>query len=85
MHFEEKLGINVIIPSLKKELGSDGFNKLMSVDGDVSLMFTIDTTGSMHDEIKAAKEIVKSIASYPRKSSVEYVLSPFNDPGIENT
>ena len=83
LHIEEELGINTIIPSLKKELGSDGFNELMSVDGDVSLMFTIDTTGSMSTEIRAAKEIVKSIASYPRKSSVDYVLSPFNDPGMK--
>lgn len=40
----------------------------------------IDTTGSMGDEIEAAKEIAKAIAAHPRDSPVDFILSPFNDP-----
>jgi hypothetical protein len=57
------------------------FQRFLAVDGDVSLVFTIDTTGSMRDEISAAKDIAKAIAKYDRKGKVDYVLSPYNDPG----
>ena len=80
LHFERELGTDTIVPKLKTELGADGFNALMSVYGDVSLVFVVDTTGSMAAEIQAAKRIIKAIASYPRKSAVNYVLSPFNNP-----
>ncbi|XP_048584539.1 uncharacterized protein LOC5510519 isoform X4 [Nematostella vectensis] len=70
-----------IIDDIKKNLGDDDFKDFLAVNGDVSLIFTIDTTGSMKDEINAAKAIVKAIAGYDRKGKVDYILSPYSDPG----
>ena len=70
--------------SIKREIGDDKFGQLMLVDGAASLIFTVDTTGSMRDEINAAKGIANSIINMERKFPVDYVLSPFNDPGKPN-
>lgn len=46
-------------------------------------MFAIDDTGSMSDKIQAAKDIATYIfrnISRPNLK-VDYILSPFNDPG----
>ena len=67
--------------SIKRELGPSMFDTFMSVNGDVTLMFAIDDTGSMWDEIQAAKDIAKSIVHHERGETVDYILSPFNDPG----
>ena len=67
--------------SIKKELGPSMFDTFMSVNGDVTLMFAIDDTGSMREEIQAAKDIAKSIVHHDRDETVDYILSPFNDPG----
>ena len=64
---------------LRKILGDD-LDTLLGRDGNVSLIFVIDTTGSMGDEIEAAKRIVKAIAAHPRKTPVQYILSPYRDP-----
>ena len=53
---------------------------MLALDNDVSLMFVIDTTGSMKDDIESAKAIAEAIARHPRKGKVDYILSPFNDP-----
>ena len=47
-------------------------------------MFAIDDTGSMADEIQAAKDIATHIVNYRRPNlEVDYILlSPFNDPGM---
>ena len=51
------------------------------MQGDVALMFAIDDTGSMSDEILAAKNIAADIINYKRKVPIkEYILSAFNDP-----
>lgn len=71
----------LVLLQLKSVLGNGGFDDLMSVNGDVSLVFAIDTTGSMAGEITAAKNIINAIASYPREGNVNYILSPFADPG----
>ena len=49
-----------------------------------TLMFAIDDTGSMADEIQAAKDIATHIVNYRRPNlEVDYILlSPFNDPGM---
>ena len=54
---------------------------VLSVQGDSTLIFAIDTTGSMGEDIQAAKAIAKEIISVTRDSEVDYILSPFNDPG----
>ena len=72
--------VKTFMDSVKRDLGSTTFETFMSVKGDVTLMFAIDDTGSMGDEIQAAKDIAKSIVNHPRKEKVDYILSPFNDP-----
>ena len=69
------------LKSIKNDIGEKKFNELMLVDGGATLLFTVDTTGSMKDEIQAAKSIANSIIRMPRKFPVDYILSPFNDPG----
>ena len=68
------------LQGLRQQVGSSTFDSFMAVQGDVSLMFVIDDTGSMGDEIQATKNIAIDIINYPRQAPVEYILSPFNDP-----
>ena len=72
---------NKFLRGLRQRVGSATFDSFMAVQGDVSLMFVIDDTGSMSDEIQAAKNIAIDIINYPREAPiVTYILSPFNDP-----
>lgn len=68
------------LQSLRQQVGSSTFDSFMAVQGDVTLMFVIDDTGSMGNEIQATKNIAIDIINYPRQAPVEYILSPFNDP-----
>ena len=69
------------LQNLRQRVGSDSFDSFMAVQGDVSLMFVIDDTGSMSEEIQATKDIAIDIINYPRDSPIiTYILSPFNDP-----
>ena len=54
------------------------------MQGQVTLMFAIDDTGSMRDEIAAVKKIASSIVNQQRAEFVDYILSPFNDPGMHS-
>ena len=68
---------------IKGEIGNETFDKMMGVNESVTLMFVIDTTGSMYDEIKAVKAIAQYIIDHQRNDTkVDYILSPFNDPGM---
>ena len=67
--------------SIKTDLGNAAFETFMSVNGDVTLTFAIDDTGSMSNEIQAAKDIAIAIVNKKRDEKVDYILSPFNDPG----
>ena len=49
-----------------------------------SLAFVVDNTGSMHDEINTAKMIVNSFIKSERQEPHEYILTTFNDPGIQS-
>jgi membrane-associated HD superfamily phosphohydrolase len=71
---------STFINDLKQTMGSAQFDKFMAVMGDVTLMFAIDTTGSMSDEIETAKRIAVDVINYPRENPVNYILSPFSDP-----
>lgn len=71
---------------IEKKIGNKNFSKFVgNIKLDkATLMFAIDDTGSMHDEIQAAKDIATYIVrdiSRPNLD-VDYILSPFNDPGI---
>ena len=65
---------------LRAILDQTEFDILLGLSGDVSLIFVIDTTGSMGDEIEAAKEIARAIAAHQRDAPVNFILSPFSDP-----
>ena len=71
------------LSDLKNQMGNDEFNTFMAVQGDVTLMFAIDTTGSMSEEIESAKKIAIDVVNYDRQNPVNYILSPFNDPGAK--
>lgn len=69
--------------TIKKEVGSAVFKNMIGVNEKVTLMFAIDTTGSMSAEIATAKAIAKGIVDHPgQQTEVDYILSPFNDPGM---
>ena len=69
-----------VFKKLRRILNEDYIDILLGLKGDVSLIFVMDTSGSMGNEIEAAKKISKAIAAFPRKFSVNYILSPFSDP-----
>ena len=56
------------------------FEYLYALDGGVTLMFVIDTTGSMGNDIKTAVKISRQIIDMPRDDEVDYILSGFDDP-----
>lgn len=69
------------LQDLRQKVGAATFDSFLAVQGDVALMFAIDDTGSMGDEILAAKNIAADIINYKRKVPIkEYILSAFNDP-----
>lgn len=68
------------LAEIKKELGAAKFSRLLALDGEVTLVFAVDITGSMQDEIDAAKAIVSAISKYERSQPVDYILSTFGDP-----
>ena len=39
----------------------------------------MDTTGSMSDDIEAAKEVIRNLLSSEEDGPICYVLQPFND------
>ena len=68
------------LDELRKNITNETMEKIISAKGDSTLIFVIDTTGSMGDEINAAKAIAKQIINTERDYEVDYILSPFNDP-----
>ena len=75
------IATNDFLASIKNDIGEKKFGDLMLMNGGATLIFTMDTTGSMKDEIDAAKSIANAVMTTPRKFPVDYILSPFNDPG----
>uniref|UniRef100_A0A250Y5Z9 von Willebrand factor A domain-containing protein 7 n=1 Tax=Castor canadensis TaxID=51338 RepID=A0A250Y5Z9_CASCN len=70
---------------LRSRLGDRGFSRLLDITPASSLSFVLDTTGSMGEEINAAKIQARHIAEQRRGSPMEpvhYVLVPFHDPGF---
>lgn len=60
-------------------------HRMMGIARSSVLCFVIDTTGSMRDDIAAARKVVYDIID-SRKGTQdepsEYILVPFNDPGM---
>ena len=75
------LSSKAFLGSVRQTIGVSAFNDLLAMQGQVTLMFAIDDTGSMKEEIAAAKSIATSIVNEQRAEPVDYILSPFNDPG----
>nr|XP_008535777.1 PREDICTED: von Willebrand factor A domain-containing protein 7 [Equus przewalskii] len=70
---------------LRSRLGDSGFSRLLDISPASSLSFVLDTTGSMGEEINAAKIQARHIVEQRRGSPMEpvhYVLVPFHDPGF---
>ncbi|XP_053078999.1 von Willebrand factor A domain-containing protein 7 isoform X3 [Acinonyx jubatus] len=70
---------------LRNRLGDRGFSRLLDISPASSLSFVLDTTGSMGEEINAAKIQVRHIVEQRRGSPMEpvhYILVPFHDPGF---
>ena len=59
------------------------FNHFYLLDGASTLMFAIDSTSSMHRELRVVKDIAQGISDGPRTHPVDYILSDINDPGID--
>ncbi|XP_053176140.1 von Willebrand factor A domain-containing protein 7 [Scomber japonicus] len=73
-----------VLRDLRDQVGYKSFLKLFSVKEVPALVFVIDTTGSMGDEIFAARRRAHSIIQ--RRASTgqpcTYLLVPFHDPGF---
>ncbi|XP_051043290.1 von Willebrand factor A domain-containing protein 7 isoform X2 [Phodopus roborovskii] len=70
---------------LRSRLGDRGFSRLLDITPASSLSFVLDTTGSMGEEINAAKIQARRIVEQRQGSPMEpifYVLVPFHDPGF---
>uniref|UniRef100_A0A3Q1M3B1 von Willebrand factor A domain containing 7 n=1 Tax=Bos taurus TaxID=9913 RepID=A0A3Q1M3B1_BOVIN len=70
---------------LRSRLGDRGFSRLLDITPASSLSFVLDTTGSMGEEINAAKIQARHIVEQRRGTPMEptqYVLVPFHDPGF---
>ena len=77
--------VKEMMQSIKTEIGKDKFEKVIGNQNDnkATLMFAVDDTGSMYQEIQAVKDIATYIVKTPRPNlKVDYILSPFNDPGL---
>lgn len=70
----------IYLEKLRRDLGDKRMYKILSAQRYSTLIFAIDTTGSMSDEISAAKAIAKRIIGATPESEIDYILSPFNDP-----
>ena len=77
-------GALVFLESIKNDIGDTAFEQYLSVSGLVTLIFAIDDTGSMLEDIKAANAIATQIVRAKRDYDVDYILSPFNDPSMES-
>lgn len=60
---------------------------MMGIDRSSVVCFVIDTTGSMSDDIEAARSVMYKIIDSKKGTQdepSEYILVPFNDPGMNN-
>ncbi|XP_057290819.1 von Willebrand factor A domain-containing protein 7-like [Hydractinia symbiolongicarpus] len=63
-----------------KNKSSPNFDLVFGSGGESTLMFTIDTTGSMSAEIYAARQMVSAIINVVKEQPVDCIVAPFNDP-----
>ncbi|XP_030599361.1 von Willebrand factor A domain-containing protein 7 [Archocentrus centrarchus] len=74
-----------VLRDLRDTVGHRNFLKLFSVNQGPALVFVMDTTGSMFEEIYAARlralSIIQSRANSPEQLGT-FLLVPFHDPGV---
>uniref|UniRef100_A0A3P9I7K2 von Willebrand factor A domain containing 7 n=1 Tax=Oryzias latipes TaxID=8090 RepID=A0A3P9I7K2_ORYLA len=74
-----------VLRDLKDTVGDEALLRLFSVKQKPALVFVLDTTGSMFEEITAARlrahSIIQSRTSSPDQTST-FVLVPFHDPDV---
>ena len=64
-------------------IDADKFGLIFFIAGDpYSVAFIIDDTGSMREEIEAAKCLVRGFLTSERAEPSKYILGTFNDPGM---
>ena len=71
--------------SIKTTIGKGKFEKVFGNQNynKATLMFAVDDTGSMYQEIQAVKDIATYIVNITSPNlEVDYILSPFGDPGL---
>ena len=73
----------VFLGALADDIGEEIYDQLIVREGDSSLIFVIDATGSMANEIRTAREITKSIIREKRNGNVSYILTTFRDPYVD--
>ncbi|XP_043119942.1 von Willebrand factor A domain-containing protein 7 [Puntigrus tetrazona] len=76
-----------VLQDLRNEVGPKSFLRLFSVQQPPTLVFVMDTTGSMFEEITAARLRALSIIQAREKSQRTslpgtFILVPFHDPGF---
>ncbi|XP_059184933.1 von Willebrand factor A domain-containing protein 7 [Centropristis striata] len=73
----------LLLQDIRLAAGDNDFLRMMGIARSSVVCFVIDTTGSMSDDIDAAREIVYKIIDSKRGTQdepSEYILVPFNDP-----
>ena len=79
------VAVEEMMRSIKRAIGKRNFKSFIgNKNGNkATLMFAVDDTGSMYQEIQAVKDIATYIVKMPRPNlEVDFILSPFNDPGL---
>ena len=65
-------------------IGEDSFRRLLGINPGGDLVFVIDSTGSMREEIYAVKQEVIKIVEQTKDTydaPSRYIIVLFNDPG----
>uniref|UniRef100_A0A3P8VXE8 von Willebrand factor A domain-containing protein 7-like n=2 Tax=Cynoglossus semilaevis TaxID=244447 RepID=A0A3P8VXE8_CYNSE len=74
-----------LLEDIRLAVGDKDFLRMMGIARSSVLVFVIDTTGSMSDDIDEARKVVFEIIDSKKGTQdepSEYILVPFNDPGF---
>lgn len=72
-----------LLGNIRDAAGNEDYLRLMGIARSSVLVFVIDTTGSMSDDITEARRVVYNIIDTKKGTQdepSEYILVPFNDP-----
>lgn len=74
-----------LLGNIRNAVGNEDYLRLMGIARSSVLVFVIDTTGSMSDDIAEARRVVFNIIDTKKGTQdepSEYILVPFNDPAF---